>query len=177
MAPLPPPSSWLLKQAERLSDQAAILDFAAGYGRHCRALDQTFPNKFIITAVDRDADALALIKKAVPTSTVICTDLEAETPWPFASRRFDAVLVTNYLFRPKLAMLFDLVVVGGYLFYETFADGNAAFGKPSNPDYLLKPDELPAAMPAAFEQIDYFHGKVTMPRAAMIQRFAARRRS
>jgi len=67
--------------------------------------------------------------------------------------------------------------VGGYLFYETFADGNAAFGKPSNPDYLLKPDELPATMPAAFQQIDYFHGKVTMPRPAMIQRFAARRRS
>ena len=101
--------------------------------------------------------------------------MKADAAWPFASEKFDAVLVTNYLFRPKLAALFDLVAEGGYLAYETFAVGHAAFGRPKNPDFLLHEGELAAALPAEFDIIDAFHGVISAPRPAVIQRLAARR--
>ena len=66
---------------------------------------------------------------------------------------------------------------GGYLAYETFAIGNAAFGRPKNPDYLLHEGELAAAMPADFDIIDVFHGVIADPQPAVIQRLATRRKT
>ena len=83
----------------------------------------------------------------------------------------------QYLFRAKLPALFDLVAAGGYLAYETFAVGNAAYGCPKNPDFLLREGELVASLPADFAVIDSFHGTVTTPQPAVIQRLAARRKS
>ena len=74
-----------------------------------------------------------------------------------------------------MAALFDLVVKGGYLVYETFAVGNAAFGRPKNPDFLLHEGELVDALPAGFDIIDTFHGFISDPQPAVIQRLAARR--
>ena len=45
-------------------------------------------------------------------------------PWPLAGRRFDAVVVTNYLWRPLLPTIVGRVAAGGVLLYETFAAGN-----------------------------------------------------
>ena len=71
--------------------------------------------------------------------------------------------------------MFDLVADDGYLTYETFAVGNAAFGRPKNPDFLLHEGELAAALPAEFDIIDEFHGFISDPQPAVIQRLAARR--
>ena len=68
-------------------------------------------------------------------------DLE-NGPWPLAGERFDAVVVTNYLWRPLMPSLLASLADGGVLIYETFALGNEAFGRPSNPDFLLRPGEL-----------------------------------
>ena len=74
-----------------------------------------------------------------------CFDVENHA-WPLteagAPRTFDAVIVTNYLWRASLPTIMDSVAVGGVLLYETFADGNATVGKPSRPDFLLQPGEL-----------------------------------
>ena len=147
-----------------------VLDFASGRGRHSLVLAE----RFHVLAVDRDADALTPLA-AHPRIDICICDLESDAAWPFASKKFDAVLVTNYLFRPKLAALFDLVADGGYLAYETFAVGNAAFGRPKNPDFLLHEGELAAALPAGFDILDAFQGVISDPRSAVIQRLAARR--
>jgi len=147
-----------------------VLDFASGRGRHSLVLAE----RFHVLAVDRDADALTPLA-AHPRIEICICDLESDAAWPFASKKFDAVLVTNYLFRPKLAALFDLVADGGYLAYETFAVGNAAFGRPKNPDFLLHEGELAAALPAGFDILDAFQGVISDPRSAVIQRLAARR--
>jgi SAM-dependent methyltransferase len=102
-------------------------------------------------------------------------DLESG-PWPFADARFDAVVVTNYLHRPLLPMLRGALDPAGVLLYETFAQGNEAYGRPSNPAFLLAPGELLAlttqAQPlivVAFEQ-----GVARLAdRAAVVQRVAA----
>ena len=162
------PSSWVMRQSMSWPTLGQVLDFASGRGRHSLVLAE----RFHLVAVDRDTDALTPLA-AHPRIDICICDLESEVEWPFASKKFDAVLVTNYLFRPKLATLFDLVAEGGYLAYETFAVGNAAFGHPKNPDFLLHEGELAAALPAEFDIIDEFHGIISDPQPAVIQRLAA----
>ena len=58
------------------------------------------------------------------------------------NRQFDGIVVTNYLWRPILPLIIAAVAPGGILIYETFADGNEAFGRPRNPDFLLRRGEL-----------------------------------
>ena len=164
------PSSWVMRQSMSWPAHGHVLDFASGRGRHSLVLAE----RFHVLAVDRDADALTPLA-AHPRIEICICDLESDAAWPFASKKFDAVLVTNYLFRPKLAALFDLVADGGYLAYETFAVGNAAFGRPKNPDFLLHEGELAAALPAEFDILDAFHGVISDPQPAVIQRLAARR--
>ena len=165
------PSSWVMQQALSWPEHGRVLDFASGRGRHSRLLAE----RFHILAVDRDADALTPLA-AHPQIDICLCDLETDATWPFASEKFDVVLVTNYLFRPKLAAIFDLVAESGYLAYETFAVGHAAFGRPKNPEFLLHKGELAAALPAEFDIIDAFHGAISAPQPAVIQRLAARRR-
>lgn len=91
-----------------------------------------------MTAVDRDAAAIAPLRDI---AEVVAADIE-NGPWPFAGRRFDAVVVTNYLWRDLMPALVDSLSEGGLLLYETFAQGNETVGKPSNPAFLLAPGEL-----------------------------------
>ncbi len=98
-------------------------------------------------------------------------DLEDGSPWPFADRRFGAVVVVNYLHRPTLPATVSLVAPGGLLLYETFAEGQEAFGRPRNPDFLLRPGELLRAVQGRFVVLAYEHGQVEGPR--MVQRIAA----
>jgi hypothetical protein len=83
-------------------------------------------------------------------------DLEDGSPWPFAGQRFGGIVVTNYLYRPLLPVLAQSLADEGVLIYETFMAGNEKFGKPSNPDFLLRPGELLEAFGrlavVAFEQ-------------------------
>jgi SAM-dependent methyltransferase len=112
-----------------------VLDVACGSGRHLRWLAA---QGFAVTGVDRDGAALAASGGLGRTVTA---DIETG-PWPLGGERFDAVVVTNYLWRPLWPALLASVAGGGVLIYETFALGNEAFGKPSNPDFLLRPGEL-----------------------------------
>lgn len=127
-------------------------------------------------AVDRDAGALAGLAGHARIETR-AVDLETGR-WPFAVERFDAIVVTNYLHRPLLPHLLAALSPDGVLVYETFAAGNQVFGRPSNPDFLLAPDELLVwardhLTPVAFEQGLVRDGE----RAAVIQRLVGLGRS
>lgn len=99
-------------------------------------------------------------------------DLEDGSPWPFTGQLFAAIVVTNYLHRPLFPHLLAALDEGGVLIYETFMIGNEKFGRPSNPEFLLRPGELLEAFRglavAGFEQ-----GRVERPKEAMIQRLCA----
>ena len=101
-------------------------------------------------------------------------DLEAG-PWPYAERRFDAIVVTHYLHRPLLPTLVASLEHGGLLVYETFAQGNERFGKPSNPAFLLAPNELLEAVRGKLRVIAFEDLVVDEPRPAALQRLCARR--
>ena len=60
------------------------------------------------------------------------------------------------------------------LIYETFAEGNAVFGRPSNPNFLLKPGELLAlAAGSSLKVIAYEDIYLDLPKPAMVQRICA----
>jgi SAM-dependent methyltransferase len=130
-----PPSDWVVRWSALLPAGAAVLDVACGHGRHARWLAAAGHR---VTAVDRDAGLLAPLAAIART---IEADLEAG-PWPLPGERFDAVLVTHYLWRPLFPALLAAVAPGGLLIYETFALAQAALGRPRRPEFLLRPGEL-----------------------------------
>jgi hypothetical protein len=125
-----------------------------------------------VTAVDRDVTGLADLQED-PAVTILAADLENDRPWPLGDRCFAGVVVTNYLHRPLLPPIVAAVAPGGCLIYETFAVGNERLGKPSNPDFLLRPGELLEAVRGRLTVIAYENLEVAEPRPAMIQRIAA----
>ena len=77
----------------------------------------------------------------MPAAEVLQADIEGG-PWPLAGRRFDAVVVTNYLWRPLFPALLGALADGGVYLHETFADGHQHIGRPTRPDFLLQRGEL-----------------------------------
>jgi hypothetical protein len=90
------------------------------------------------------------------------------------SRLLAAMGLTNYLHRPLLPVVVDSLEPGGILLYETFAQGNERFGKPSNPAFLLAPGELLDAVRGRLRVIAYEDLVVDIPRPAAVQRICAR---
>lgn len=166
------PSAWVARFLALAAAGGPVLDLAAGGGRHTRLARA---RGLCVTAVDRDVSGLADLT-ADPLIEIMEADLEGE-PWPLAGRRFAAVIVANYLHRPLFPHLVAAVAEGGLLIYETFAHGNEAFGKPSNPNFLLAPGELLDAVRGELTVVAYEHGKIESPRPAVIQRIAAVRTS
>ena len=143
-----------------------MLDVACGHGRHLRYLSSL---GFSVVGVDRDAHAVSALGSLGAELRV--ADIEGG-PWPFSPGDFDGVVVTNYLHRPIFPHLVAALRPGGILIYETFAAGNERYGRPANPDFLLRPGELlrcvePLSV-VAFEQ-----GFISAPKPALIQRICA----
>ncbi len=163
------PSPWVRRWAGSIPAGGRVLDVACGRGRHLRYLASL---GFAVVGVDRDEQALSALGK-VKGADVRVADIEAGA-WPFSPGEFDGVVVTNYLHRPIFPHLVGALRPGGVLIYETFALGNERYGRPSNPDFLLEPGELPRRVEPlsviAFEQ-----GLVSSPKQAVIQRICARR--
>jgi SAM-dependent methyltransferase len=113
------PSPWLLRWLPQLRAGQTALDLACGAGRHTRALAAA---GLRVTAIDRQPFAW-------PGVECLQADLE-QGPWPLAGRRFDLVLVTNYLWRPRFADVLDSV--DDWYLHETFAVGQQNWdGRPT----------------------------------------------
>jgi SAM-dependent methyltransferase len=160
------PSTWLQRWVHLLREGGTVLDVACGGGRHLRWLAA---RGFRVAGVDRDAEALRGLQGL---GEVVEADIEQE-PWPFGTRRFDAVLVTNYLWRPLLPTLLEAVAPGGFYLHETFAAGHESIGRPRRADFLLQPGELLRTC-AALRVVAYEDGFLDdLPR--FVQRIVARR--
>ena len=133
-----PASDWVQRWSHLVRPGGSVLDVACGQGRHAWWF---YKRNHPLALVDRAQAAIDSIAIPAQTCEKVVADIEAG-PWPFAGRRFDAVVVTNYLWRPLMPVLLDSLAPGGVLIYETFAQGNETVGKPSRPDFLLRPGEL-----------------------------------
>lgn len=164
-----PPSPWVERHIRGIRQGGQVLDLACGSGRHSRLLASS---GFLVLAVDRDAAALSGLQ-GVAGVRALQLDLEGEL-WPLAGQSFAGIVVTNYLWRPRLPDLLALLAPGGVLIYETFMIGNAAYGKPSNPDFLLRSGELrEVAQAAGLREIAFEEGYTASPKPAMRQAICA----
>lgn len=146
-----------------------MLDVACGGGRHTRFLAA---HGHRVTAVDRDPRVGEWLAD-IGSAEVVVADLEG-SPWPFPDRRFGGVVVTNYLHRPLFPRLLDALEPGSLLIYETFAVGNERFGRPSNPDFLLRSGELLEIVRGRLRVLGYEDVFSALPQPAMVQRLCAR---
>ncbi|MFI4947796.1 MAG: class I SAM-dependent methyltransferase [Alphaproteobacteria bacterium] len=160
------PSAWVRRFVPLIRHGGRVLDLAAGTGRHTRLL---LDMGFVVTAVDRDIAALRPL--ASDRCEVCAIDLEAGATGSLGGA-YDGIVVTNYLHRPLFGPIAAALAPEGVLIYETFAAGNERFGRPRNPDFLLRPGELLDAF-AALTIVAFEAGEVTRPRPSVIERIAA----
>lgn len=167
-AHLDTPSPWVCRWAPLVPAGGRVLDLASGGGRHARYFAH---RGHVVEAVDRDAAALIGLAQ-VPNVTTRVADLEGAA-WPYEGERFAAIVVANYLHRPLFPLLLAALADPGVLIYETFAEGNERFGRPGNPDFLLKRGELLEIVRGRLTVVAYEDVYVDDPKPAMVQRLCA----
>jgi SAM-dependent methyltransferase len=165
-----PPSPWVAQFLNGAVPGGRVLDVACGTGRHTRLALQ---RGLAVTAIDRDTSRLGELSQRENVE-VITADLEDGSPFRLMGRKFDAVIMTNYLWRPILPALFATVAPDGLLICESFARGHEVLGRPSNPDFLLKPNELAeVAMEAGLVVMAFEQVREDQPWPRIVQRIAA----
>lgn len=167
--PLGMPSPWVRRFAHLVDKGGAVLDLAAGGGRHARFFAGRGHG---VVAVDRKLDGMADLADGGPIER-IQADLEDGSPWPLGDRSFAGIVVANYLHRPLLPLLADALAPGGVLIYETFAVGQGDFGRPSSENYLLRPNELITVFAPVLTIVAFEHGIDYAPNPKAVQRLAA----
>jgi SAM-dependent methyltransferase len=158
------PDPWVVRFHGLIPAGGTILDLACGAGRHTKFL---LERGYKVLALDRDISRLQ-----APGAETLQADIEAGA-WPLTGRKFDGIVVTNYLHRPLVKILADSLKPNGVLIYLTFAVGNEQFGRPTNPDFLLKPRELFETYAGLLEIVAYESGERAHPRPSMIQAICA----
>ena len=162
------PSDWVKKCASMLPSSGSVLDVACGRGRHSRYL---LAQGYRVTAVDIDTSGIEDIADNRNLG-VIEADLELNG-WPFGGLEFDGIVVTNYLHRPQFPDLVAALAPNGVLIYETFAVGHEAFGKPTNPAFLLRENELKRFFGRHLQVVGFEQSLEESPALALKQRICA----
>ncbi len=128
---------------EERPQQCGVLDLACGNGRNGLLLAS---QGWRVCFADRDQQKLAGIADEAAFcesgSELWQVDLEDPASEPLTGRQYDAIMVFNYLHRPLMPALKTALRPGGLLMYETFTEAQREFGRPRNPDFLLKAGEL-----------------------------------
>ena len=158
------PNKWIECYSSLIPSGKGVLDLACGSGRHTGML---LHKGYQVTAVDIDID---LIKQNFSNKKldIVKCDLEGLSSWPFGKNTFWGIIVVNYLHRPLYSKIMESLEKGGVLVYQTFADGHSQYGKPKNPDYLLKRGELKKVFDS-MRIMSYQHGYLSYPSPSIVQ--------
>ena len=146
-----------------------VLDLACGSGRNGLILAQ---QGVPVVFADRSMEDLEHIKcqltgNGLPGHTWH-VDLEQPGSEPLAGLQFSAIIAFRYLHRPIFPALLKAIIPGGLAVYETFTTENRRFGRPNNPDFLLKPGELKTLF-KDWKTIFYFEGDLQNPDRGVAQ--------
>lgn len=162
------PLPWVRRYVRLIPAGSRVLDLACGSGRHARCL---LEQGYRVVAADIDLTGVNDLAHDDRVE-LVQADLE-RAQWPFEKKQFGGIIVTNYLHRPLFSNLIDSLDDEGVLIYDTFARGNERFGRPSNPDYLLREGELLDAFGIALNVMAYACGEVGEPAPAVRQSLCA----
>jgi 2-polyprenyl-3-methyl-5-hydroxy-6-metoxy-1,4-benzoquinol methylase len=133
--------------AQFLADNIALLpkgrtlDIAMGVGRNAVYLARMgFSVEGVDISPQRVANARRLAQEAGVTISAQVADLEDE--YRIKKGTYDVIICFNYLQRPLILQIKDGLKKGGMVVYETYIVDQAQWGKPRDPDHLLKHNEL-----------------------------------
>ena len=134
------PAQFLVENVNLLP-KGQVLDVAMGSGANAVYLARM---GFEVEGVDISAEAvntaLELARKSGVNLKARLTDLESN--YRIRKSSYDVIICFKYLQRSLIQQMKDGLRTGGMVVYETFIVDQARFGKPKNPDHLLKHNEL-----------------------------------
>jgi tellurite methyltransferase len=134
------PAQFLVENIELLPKGRA-LDMAMGGGRNAIYLAKMgFEVEGVDISPEAVRSALESARRAGVTIRAQIADLEGN--YCIKKDAYDVIVCFNYLQRSLIPQIKDGLRKGGMVVYETFIVDQAQFGKPRNPDYLLKYNEL-----------------------------------
>ena len=124
-----------------LLPRGRALDVAMGNGRNAIYLAQA---GFQVEGVDMSPEAVnaALESSREAGVTIKAQVVDLESSYQVEKGAYDAIICFNYLQRSLIPQIKDGLRPGGMVVYETFIVDQAQFGRPRNPEYLLKYNEL-----------------------------------
>ncbi len=127
-----------------------ILDLACGAGKNSIYLAK---EGFNVDAFDISEVALqSLNKKGFNNITTKQIDLEGFIP---EKDSYNLIVKTNYLDREIIPHLLNALKKDGILFIETYMEHKDNEKPPSNPNFLLKKEELKSFLKLGFELLAY----------------------
>jgi tellurite methyltransferase len=166
-----PPDSLLINHAFLLRGEnleGPVLDLASGKGQNgLYVAELGLP----VILADRNPEALQAAQKTAYGRGLQVTfwEVDLETGQnPLKGDHYRAILVFRYLHRPLIPCIKKAIKPGGILIYETFTNKQPCYGRPHNPDHLLKPEELLIWF-KDWEVIHYFEGLLEDPPRSMAQ--------
>jgi len=125
------------------------LDLAAGVGRNALFLEN---RGFSVDAVDISSVALDVLKsRSKGTINIIETDLDNFN----STKSYDLIVKCNFLDRELIERSKEFLKSGGVFIVETYIEDKANEKPNSNPDFLLKKDELLKIFKDGFEVLEY----------------------
>ena len=134
------PAQFLVRNVELLP-KGRVLDIAMGSGRNAVYLAGL---GFDVEGVDISPEsinsALELARNAGVNIKAQVADLENN--YVIKKDTYQVIMCFNYLQRLLIPQIKDGLLKGGMVIYETFIVDQKQFGKPTNPNYLLKHNEL-----------------------------------
>jgi SAM-dependent methyltransferase len=137
-----------IQELKTLSCQRPILDLACGSGRNGLFC---LKHKIQTTFADIKEQSLHDIQQTINNGKTTFdasiayfsqVDFEQSNAKPLTENSYGAIMVFRYLHRPLIEQIKAAVIPNGLVIYETFTEQQAEFGRPKNPDFLLKEGEL-----------------------------------
>lgn len=120
--------------------RGAALDLACGLGANALLLAQ---QGFTVTAWDSSAVAVEKVNQFSQQQNVAVNAEQLDVVnFPPLDASFDVIVVSYFLERSLCPEIVKALKPGGVLFYQTYCQQKVDMTGPSNPDFLLKENEL-----------------------------------
>ena len=125
----------------QLLSKGKVLDLAMGGGRNAVYLAEL---GFEVEGIDLSKEAVESAKRLADSRGIHIEAhiVDLEQGYKIPQEEYDVIICFNYLQRSLMRDIRDGVKRGGIVVYETYIVDQAQYGKPKNPDHLLKHNEL-----------------------------------